>query len=158
MLARKINRCKRSLDHSVIVWSRDTFSTPQRINFLAWVQSLVFADNDTLFAGAYNCGIMAFDSVTGSEGQLVIPSKGSITCLALGAVFICKHDRSLSKLFLTHLAPQRKLWTASTHELWSSRAQCSIHMAIAVLWKSGLLEAHVLLPFELVELILKRIV
>ncbi len=70
-----------SHDQSAIIWSIETFEALRRITFHFWVQSLVFSESDTLYAGVYGCGVMSCDSLTGEVGPVGIP--GTKSCFGL---------------------------------------------------------------------------
>ncbi len=50
----------------------------------------------------------------------------------------------------------RKVWTTSTHKMWSFPARRSLHVAVAVLWKVHKMTPLMRLPYELVDIVLKH--
>ncbi len=73
-----------SFDRSVIIWSSETFEVLRRISLPKMVHSLEFDENDTLYCGVYEHGVMSCNALTGEVGPVVIPATGSIRGLALG--------------------------------------------------------------------------
>jgi WD40 repeat protein len=73
-----------SHDRTVVIWSSETFEVLRRIFFPSSVNSLVFDERDTLYAGVYDHGVMSCNGLTGKVGPVIIPGTGSIRSLSLG--------------------------------------------------------------------------
>ena len=77
-----------SWDNSVIVRSSETFEILRRIHFNDWLDSLVLGEDDTLFVGVYDQGVVSCDALNGDLRSVVIPASGRVSALALGALCI----------------------------------------------------------------------
>ncbi len=64
-----------SHDHSVIIWSSETFEILRRIRFHEVVQSIAFSKSDTLYAGIFH-NVMSCNALTGEVGLVLIPGTG----------------------------------------------------------------------------------
>ncbi len=73
-----------SHDRSVIIWSSETFGVLHRMQIPSLVHSLVFGENDTLYVGVYNQGVMPCNSLTGEVGPVIIPGTDDVPGLSIG--------------------------------------------------------------------------
>ncbi len=83
-----------SYDQSVIIWSCETVDIKNRISYPSAVQSLVFSDSNTLYAGIYGHGVMSCNALTGEVGPVIIPGTGIVSSLTHGMtslMFSTKH-------------------------------------------------------------------
>jgi hypothetical protein len=74
------------------------------------------------------------------------------------AVYACTVLLRMTDSLTAATVPARKPWTPSTHVLWPSSSQHSVHMAAVVLWAVKWQHQLMLLPYELVEIILAHVV
>jgi WD40 repeat protein len=75
-----------SWDRCVIIWSTQTFEITHRIQFPGGVQSVAFDEDETLYAGVYNHGVMSCNALTWKIG-LVIHGQEESNSVALGICF-----------------------------------------------------------------------
>jgi WD40 repeat protein len=73
-----------SFDHSIIIWSTRAFEILFRVSFTNWIESLVFGESDTVYAGVYKHGIMSCSALTGVVGREIISGTGSYASLTFG--------------------------------------------------------------------------
>jgi WD40 repeat protein len=146
-----------SRNHSVIFWSSETFEVLHRIDVSNRIQSVAFAEDDRLFVGVYDQGVMTFNTSTFEAGPLLIPTTGSVYGLALGMLFM-QHCNSHTLTHFSPAVPSHQPWTSSTHALGPSSTQHSVHVAVAVLWKVRVLGQLMRLPYELMEIVLRHLV
>ena len=146
-----------SRDHTVILWSSESFEVLHRIWFTFWPRSLAFSSNGMLYAGVDYSGVMVCNASTGEVGPVFIRCEGAITDLTLGM----RQDIGFDRCFLinehTTTVPARGPWTPSTHALWSLPEQNSVHMAVVVLWKLRTQGRLMRMPYELVEIVLEHV-
>jgi WD40 repeat protein len=87
-------------DRVVILWSSETFEILRRFTFPSWVQSLAF-ENNTLYVGVDDHGVMSCNTHTDEVGTVIIPGTGICESLSLG-----KSSQSTSHHAPTLITPQ----------------------------------------------------
>ena len=72
-----------SWDQSVIVWSSETFAVLHRIPTANWIDSVVFAESNVVYAGVFDHGVISCNALAGEAGPAVIPGRKATTGLAI---------------------------------------------------------------------------
>ncbi len=72
-----------SWDQSVLIWSSETFEVLHHMQFPSSVHSLLFVEDDAVYVGVYEHGVMSCSVLTGEIGRMIIPVTGRIADLSL---------------------------------------------------------------------------
>ncbi len=80
-----------SHDRTVILWSSETFKVLHRITFPGFVQSVLFGNSDSLYAGVFMHGVMSCNALTGEVGPMIISGAGLLESLSLGQTPLMCH-------------------------------------------------------------------
>jgi hypothetical protein len=118
----------------------------------------VFVENDILYVGVKNHGVMSCDALTGEVGPAIISGTGFIRGLSFSQSPLNTPQSTPLTHTLNFTVPAPKPWTSSTHALWPLPAQHIVHMAVVVMWKTYMINLQTYLPPELVWIILQSVV
>jgi WD40 repeat protein len=146
-----------SYDHSVIIWSCETFEVLYRIRVPYRVDSLVFHENHTLYVGVCEHGVISMKALTGEAGPVIIQGTGSVRSISFSKTPLCSPQTTPLTHTRNSTVPAPKPWTSSTHALWPLPAQHIVHKAVVVLWKVRDQGRLMQVPYELVEIILRHV-